>query len=211
MIAAYLGLDELVKWLIASGANRKLTDNWGRTPLQIALRQAYRYDFFARDSIGRIYADLSPSSIKVKVERKMIKIDNKLMEFFLLNSMLAQLEDLLRNETSWKTPSFETATFLSALQYFPNHVIAEYRKKRPYLSAILSKNELNRKDPYNRKLFVRIERGRYIINPNLQIAIQDEWFNIYDLIHIDLLEKESQDPVLNHFIRLVREIQDRAS
>ncbi len=211
MIAAQLGMEELVKWLIGNGANCKLTDNWGRTPLQIALRQAYRYDFFARDSIGRIYADLSPSSIKVKVEEKMIKIDNKLMEFFLLNSMLAQLQDLLRNETRWKTPSFETATFLSALQYFPNHVIAEYRKKRPYLSAILSKNEINRQDPYNRKLFVRIERGRYIINPNLQIAIQDDWFNIYDLIHIDLLEKESQDPVLNHFIRLVREIQDRAS
>lgn len=211
MIAAQLGMEELVKWLIGNGANCKLTDNWGRTPLQIALRQAYRYDFFARDSIGRIYADLSPSSIKVKVEEKMIKIDNKLMEFFLLNSMLAQLQDLLRNETSWKTPSFETATFLSALQYFPNHVIAEYRKKRPYLSAILSKNEINRQDPYNRKLFVRIERGRYIINPNLQIAIQDDWFNIYDLIHIDLLERESKDPVLNHFIRLVRKIQDRAS
>ncbi len=211
MIAAQLGMEELVKWLIGNGANCKLTDNWGRTPLQIALRQAYRYDFFARDSIGRIYADLSPSSIKVKVEKKMIKIDNKLMEFFLLNSMLAQLQDLLRNETRWKTPSFETATFLSALQYFPNHVIAEYRKKRPYLSAILSKNEINRQDPYNRKLFVRIERGRYIINPNLQIAIQDDWFNIYDLIHIDLLEKESQDPVLNHFIRLVREIQDKAN
>jgi hypothetical protein len=62
---------------------------------------------------------------------------------------------------------------------------------------------------YNRKLFVRIERGRYIINPNLEIAIQDDWVNVYDLIHIDLLEKESQDPVLNHFIRLVREIQGK--
>jgi hypothetical protein len=209
MIAAYLGLEELVKWLINNGASRKLTDNWGRTPLQIALRQAYRYDFYARDSIGRIYADLSPASIKVKVEGKMIKIDNKLMEFFLLNSMICQLQDLLRNEASWKMPSFETATFLSALQYFPNHVIAEYRKKRPYLSAILSKNEIKRQDPYNRKLFVRIERGRYIINPNLEIAIQDNWVNIYDLIHIDMLEKESQDPVLNHFIRLVRAIQGK--
>jgi len=143
------------------------------------------------------------------VEGKMIKIDNKLMEFFLLNSMIAQLQDLLRNGTSWKTPSFETASFLSALQYFPNHVIAEYRKKRPYLSAVLSKNEINRQDPYNRKLFVRIERGRYIINPNLEIAIQDNWVNIYDLINIDMLEKESRDPVLDHFIRLIRVNQGR--
>jgi predicted nucleic acid-binding protein len=82
MIAANLGLDELVKWLIAHGATRKLTDNWGRTPLQIALRQAYRYEFFARDHIGVIYADLAHSSIKVKIEGQMIKIDNKLMEFF---------------------------------------------------------------------------------------------------------------------------------
>jgi hypothetical protein len=209
MISAHLGLEELVKWLIANGANRKLTDNWGRTPLQIALRQAYRYEFFARDHIGLIYADLSPSSIKVKVEGQMIKIDNKLMEFFLLNSMIAQMQDLLRKEVKWKIPSFETASFMSALQYFPDHVIAGYRKKRPYLSAILSKNEINRNDPYNRKLFVRIERGHYIINPNLEIAIQDDWVNIYDLIHIDLLEKESRDPVLNQFIRLIRTIQGK--
>jgi ankyrin repeat protein len=211
MIAAHLGLDELVKWLIANGASRRMTDNWGRTPLQIALRQAYRYDFFARDIIGRIYADLAHSSIKVKLEGQMIKIDNKLMEFFLLNSMIAQLQDLLRKEVKWKIPSFETATFLSALQYFPDHVIAEYRKKRPYLSAILSKNEINGSNPYNRKLFVRIERGYYIINPNLEIAIEDDWVNIYDLIHIDLLEKESRDSVLHQFIRLIREIQGRSS
>jgi superfamily I DNA/RNA helicase len=209
MIAAHLGLDELVKWLITAGADRKLTDNWGRTPLQIALRQAYRNDFFARDHIGSIYADLAPSSIKVKVEGQMIKIDNKLMEFFILNSMMAQLQDLLRMDTKWRLPSFETASFLSALQYFPDHVIAGYRKKRPYLSSILSKNESNRQGPYNRKLFVRIERGHYIINPNLEIAIQEDWVNIYDLIHIDLLEKESRDPVLNEFIRLIRVIQGR--
>ncbi len=209
MIAAHLGLDELVKWLINSGANRWLTDNWGRTPLQIALRQAYRYEFFARDHIGKIYADLAPSSIKVKVDDQMIKIDNKLMEFFLLNSMIAQLQDLLRQEAKWKIPTFETASFLSALQYFPDHVIAGYRKKRPYLSSILAKNEINRNDPYNRKLFVRIQRGQYIINPNLDIAIQDDWVNIYDLINIDLLEKESQDPILNQFIQLIRKLQKR--
>lgn len=209
MIAAHLGLDELVKWLINSGANRRLTDNWGRTPLQIALRQAYRYEFFARDHIGKIYADLAPSSIKVKVEDQMIKIDNKLMEFFLLNSMIAQLQDLLRLETKWKLPTFETASFLSALQYFPDHVIAGYRKKRPYLSSILAKNEINRNDPYNRKLFVRVQRGHYIINPNLDIAIQDDWVNIYDLINVDLLEKESLDPILNQFIQLIRKLQGR--
>lgn len=211
MIAAQLGLDELVKWLIANGANRRLTDNWGRTPLQIALRQAYRHEFFAGTHIGRIYSDLAPASIKVKVEGQMIKIDNKLMEFFLLNSMIAQMQDLLRNEVTWKTPSFETASFLSALQYFPDHVIADYRKKRPYLSAILSKNEIHRQDPYNRKLFVRIERGHYIINPNLELAIHDEWINIYDLIHIDILEKESRNPLLKQFIRLVRVIQGGTS
>jgi hypothetical protein len=48
-------------------------------------------------------------------------------------------------------------------------------------------------------------------NPNLEIAIQDDWVNIYDLIHIDLLEKDSQDPVLNKFIQLIRQFQDRSA
>jgi len=116
MIASYLGKDDLIKILKQNGADVSVTDNWGRTPLQIALRRAYQSEDYAGQYIGKIYADLAPSSIKVKVEDKMIKIDNKFMEFFLLNSMIAQLEDILRSKIRRNLPSFETADFIGVLK-----------------------------------------------------------------------------------------------
>ncbi len=209
MIASYLAKADLIKILKQSGAKVNLTDNWGRTPLQIALRRAYQSKDYAKKHIGKIYADLVSSNIKVKVEGKMIKIDNKLMEFFLLNSMIAKLEDILRSKIKKKLPSFETADFIEALKNFPDHVIPAYRKKRSYLSSVLAKNEVNRDVSYNRKLLVRISLGHYILNPNIEINIQEQWINIYDLIHIKELEKEKSDEKLQYFISFIRDCQER--
>ena len=193
MVAAKLGQTDLAANLLGAGAHRNVRDNWGRSPLQIALRAAYLSDVYARDRIGAIYSLLAPSSVKVKVEGRMIKIDEKLMEFFVLQSMIALFQEIIRIKTKWDLPAFETADFIYALQQFPEHVIPERRKKRQYLSSILSKNEVNRNDPYNRYLFVRVRHGRYILNPLLDIDVEGEWVNVYDLIGISELEREKCD------------------
>jgi hypothetical protein len=69
----------------------------------------------------------------------------------------------------------------------PHGILPERRKQRAYLSAILSKNEVDKDDRYNRKLFCRVMRGAYILNPTLAIKVEDEWVNIYDLLSIDRL------------------------
>lgn len=43
---------------------------------------------------------------------------------------------------------------------------------------MLSKNEKNRNDLYNRKLFLRITRGVYILNPEIEIKKSDEWIRL---------------------------------
>jgi len=131
-----------------------------------------------------MYEILAPSSLKIKVEGRMIKIDQKLMEFFVLQSMIAIFQDIARIKSSWDLPAFKTGDFIHSLKYFSEHVIPERRKKRPYLSSILSKNEVVRQAPYNRKLFVRVRLGRYILNPSLEIEMQGQWINLYDLIGI---------------------------
>jgi len=211
MIAAKLGMADLARSLIKNGAHREATDNWGRTPLQIALRHAYRSESYARDKIGKMYEILAPSSLKVKVEGRMIKIDQKLMEFFVLQSMIAIFQDIARIKSSWDLPAFETGDFIYSLKYFSEHVIPERRKRRPYLSSILSKNEVERQDPCNRKLFVRVRLGRYILNPSLEIEIRGQWINVYDLIGISALEQEDDDTcqarTLQSVLRLVRKMQ----
>ena len=61
------------------------------------------------------------------------------------------------------------------------------------MSSILSKNEVNRDDPYNRHIFVRVRHGRYILNPLLEIDVDGNWVNVYDLIGISELEQENRD------------------
>ncbi len=192
MIAAKLGQADLAASLLRAGAHRDARDNWGRRPLQIALRAAYRSEAYARDRIGALYSLLAPSSVKVKVEGRMIKIDERLMEFFVLQSMIALFQEIIRIKTRWDLPAFETADFVYALLYFPEHVVPARRKRRAYLSSILSKNEVNRQGPYNRLLFTRVRYGRYILNPLLEIDIDGHWVNVYDLIGISELEREEQ-------------------
>lgn len=216
MIAAQLGLADLSRRLLKSGADREATDNWGRTPLQIALRQGYLSEKYAQAGLGAIYPLLAPSSIKIKVDGRMIKIDQRLMEFFMFQSMIALFQEIARIKTNWDLPAFETGDFVYALRYFPEHVIPERRKKRSYLSSILSKNEVNRQDPYNRKLFVRVRLGRYILNPLLDLEVKGEWINVYDLIGISELEKEDADESpqarrLHAVLRFVRNMRAQAA
>lgn len=216
MLAAQTGSADLVKSLIKNGAHMKLRDNWGRTPILVALRKAYHSETYAHNFIDRIYNDLAPTSIKVKTEGRMIKIDMKLMDYFMLQSMLALFQDIVRVKTQWDLPAFETGDFVYALQHFSEHVISARRKKRAYLSSILSKNEVNGKNPYNRQLFVRVQRGRYILNPMLEIEVDGEWINVYDLIGISHLEKEEDDKSiewrrLRAVIQFVRDQQAEAA
>lgn len=211
MISAYLGLEEFSRWLIQHGANPQLTDNWGRIPLQIALRQAYRSEQFARDRIGRLYGLLAPAFVKLRVEDRLIKLDEKRMEFFLIHSMLACLQDILRVKIDRDTPAFQTRDFVQALEHFPDHLIPPHRRQRTYLSALLAKNEVDRDDPYNRKLFVRVRRGYYILNPVLEVEIEGQWANIYDLIHLSELEKEEGNVALKQFAQFIRRWREEAS
>ncbi len=213
MIAAQRGDTNLAEALIKAGAHRNLRDNWGRNPLQIALLEAYRSKDYAKGHIGGIYSLLAPTSIKIKVRERMIKLDKKLMEYFVLQSMIAIFQDIARVKTQRTIPAFETADFVYALEHFPEHVIPERRKKRSYLSSILSKNEVNRNNPYNRFLFVRVRHGRYILNPLLEVDVDGEWINIYDLIGISELEKEEDEGTysgraLRNVLRYVRGFQE---
>jgi hypothetical protein len=71
----------------------------------------------------------------------------------------------------------------------PYNVIAEYRKKRQYISGLLSKNEINSQNPYNRKLFMRVKKGCYILNPEIQVRQKDDWLNIYGFAGFELVSR----------------------
>ena len=65
----------------------------------------------------------------------------------------------------------------------PDSVVPAFRKKQPYISGYLSKNEVKRQGPYNYQLFKRIKRGYYIINPGLKIKVGSHWCQLQSPHH----------------------------
>jgi len=188
MIAARLGNEALVERLVAMDANTGLVNNVGFNAFQIVLEQACLEPKYATKKLAGVYQQLEPENMVIQVDERLIKLDKRLMEFLMLNLMIAMFYTRLsHNVVRFRGGALTSGDFLEVLAHFPDSIVPERRKKRAYISSILSKNEVNRDDRYNRKLFRRLKVGHYIINPNLSVQVEGEWRNIYDLLSLDLL------------------------
>jgi len=187
MIAAWMGNAEVIKALIERGSDTEKVDSNGLTAFQIALAQANRNENYAKKKLAEIYEQLESASLSIQIDERLIKLDRNSMEFFMFNLMMALFYRVMPHKLRFRVEGFSTQDFMEAVQHIPNCILPERRKQRAYLSSILSKNEMDKDDRYNRKLFYRVLRGAYIFNPGLAIKIEGEWINIYDLLKIDRL------------------------
>ena len=196
MVAAWTGNVEVIKALFEQGADTEKVDENGFTALQIALSQASREENYARKKLAETYLLLEPTSISIQVDGRLIKLDKHQMEFFMLNMMIALFYRALPEKVIHMAGAFSSQDFVDAVQHIPNSVLPERRKKRAYLSSILSKNEFTKDDKHNRKLFFRIKHGHYLFNPDLALKVGEEWLNIYDLLSLDKLavQHRKQEP-----------------
>ena len=82
-------------------------------------------------------------------------------------------------------PCFQASDVLHFYENLSPQILPEFRRKRSYISSILAKNEIDRDVQYNKQLFFRVETGYYIVNPAMEIMVEDEWVNLYDLMDIN--------------------------
>lgn len=193
MVAAWMGNVEVVKALFELGADTEKVDGNGLTAFQIALAQSDRSDAYAKKKLADIYEQLEPTSMSIQVDGRLVKLDKNSMEFFMLNLMIALFYRVMAKKMVYRLDGFATQDFIDAVQHIPHCVLPERRKQRAYLSSILSKNEIDKDDKHNRKLFYRVKHGSYIFNPRLALKVEDEWVNIYDLLAIDRLAPVYKD------------------
>lgn len=186
MIAARLGNDALVRALIEQGADTGRANDAGFNAFQITLEQvaAAGKNYSAR-KLEALYGLLEPDGMDVQVDGRLVKLDNRHMEFLMLNLMLAMFYTRLGEKIIRTAGAFQSADFVAVLARFPSSILPERRKRQAYVSSILSKNEVHRDDKYNRKLFLRIKHGHYMINPKLSLRVEGEWRNVYDLLCFD--------------------------
>lgn len=190
MIACRTGNAVLAAELLGKGADITLTDNTGRMPFHHLWQYAISMKNNDIGQFAAIYRKLEPASINVKVDDRMVKLSNHLMEFFHFNYIFAVISEWPRYKSAdWRAvmmlPSTDlvAADIVHAAQRLPDFIMPEYRKKQQYISSILSKNEIHRTGDYNRELFVRTKIGHYLVNPRLELSCGGNWINFYDLIH----------------------------
>jgi hypothetical protein len=87
----------------------------------------------------------------------------------------------------------DTGGMLEAWSMLPPSVLKAERNKRTHLSAVLSRNEVDRDYPYNRRLFKRIAHGWYQINPRLAVRrrIQgaEAWHPVLEALNLPLVHE----------------------
>jgi hypothetical protein len=187
MIASRLGNHLLAHKLIEIGADTQQLNSAGFNAFQIALEQAAMNSRYAHNKLGDLFPLLEPDEMVIQVDEQLIKLDNHLMEFLMINLMIAIYYSHLGPKVAIDS-AIESGDIAEILASFPEKILPARRKKRAYISSILAKNEKSKEDRYNRKLFYRTKRGHYIINPGLSIKIQDEWRNIYDFLSLEQLD-----------------------
>jgi hypothetical protein len=223
MIAARLGNDDQVAKLVAMGADTGLINNAGFNAFHIALEQACIDAHYAARKLAGVYDKLAPLAMVIQVDGRLVKLDNRLMEFLLLNLMIAMFYTRLGdNVVRFGGGAFSSGDFVEVLRHFPDALVPVRRKQRAYISSILAKNEVDRDDKYNRKLFRRLKHGHYIINPQLAVWVEGAWRNMYEVLSLDALGYRRQDrrdwyafdphermqQQLQHFKTLVTQLQE---
>ncbi|MCK5137361.1 MAG: UvrD-helicase domain-containing protein [Bacteroidales bacterium] len=207
--AVDLGSKKILDLLIQCGVNPSLTDNLGKIPLQIALYQSYdSHDHL--QTLNPLLTDLVTDHVKIKVDDRMIKIDNHKIEYFLLNFFIALQEDVI-DECDihfLAKRGVRAGNITRIVQAYPDTFLQAFRKKRSYLSSNLSKHEINSTNAYNKKLFKRLYRGYYELNPDLAVWVNDQWMNVYDMMQSEEVKVptwEERDEFLKEYRRQFKE------
>ena len=182
MLSARFGNEAAVAMLTEMQANLELVNSAGLTAFQIMLSEAWATRRYAERAVPSLFRRLMPASVTVMVENKLVKLDNHQSEFLFYNLFAALFHGLGPENADVHKLGLRAADLEQALQRLPASAVPAYRTKRAYISQVLSRNEVDRDAPYNRRLFKRTSRGFYILNPGLQVRIGDSWIEIYDLL-----------------------------
>lgn len=187
-VAAKVGRPDLVRDLLANGADPELVDLAGRNPWRATLHRWFFEQDIKPAIVEELFNQLNTTPVKVKFGNRMIKLESRSMEWFIFHVFLVAFRNVAsRALASGYFPALRAATIEEYVRDLPRQVLPDRRRQRPYISSIFAKNEVFGTNPYNRFLFCRVERGFYVLNPALEISLKDEWVSVEKMLNLDLL------------------------
>ncbi|HVC00876.1 MAG TPA: ankyrin repeat domain-containing protein [Steroidobacteraceae bacterium] len=194
MAAAAVGNIPLVEALLARGADRDATDDYGCNALHLSLREAFRGPGFAGGPCATLYELLAPPHVDLKAGERLVRVDKHLSEYLLFQTFWTLFKSRFARIDRTLDCALDTQVILRAWQCLPVNVLRTARNKRQYLSHLLSRNEVERDYAYNRALFKRISHGWYQFNPALQVRSrssdgEESWHPIFSALNLPLISE----------------------
>ncbi len=181
MLAAQAGNLELARALVERGADAELVDNAGRNALHLALARAAEDTAYAESALPGLWSLLAPTSVSLRIEERLVKVDAHLIEYVLFQLMYALQREHLCSPLGWRR-GMRAGHLLDAAERLPAEAVRPDKRRRQYLSGVLSRNEVGRDYPYNRRLFLRLSHGHYVLNPGIELRTGDGFTPVYDVM-----------------------------
>jgi hypothetical protein len=185
MVALQYGQTELALDMLNKGASLTYADNASRQAIDYLFasyiknkrsnqKQAQLAD---EQTMIRCWSKVSPQVLEYEYNKRWFRISSHSMLFFLIILMRNTADTQpskakIISRTGNDKSEFITGTFnMSELEKFaammPDEILPPYRKKRTYINSIMAMNEREKPSPYCKAAFLRIERGWYVLNPNM--------------------------------------------
>jgi hypothetical protein len=197
MAAAAAGNVALVEALLERGADQQNVDHFGCNALHWAMREAFRDPAFASGPFGALYGLLAPSSVDVNTSERLVRIDQHQSEYFLFQTFWVLFKSLFTYAQRRNLAALEAQAILDAWEHLPASVVSRERRKRPYLSGVLARNEVDRDYAYNRRLFKRRALGWYQFNSALSVRQrrngEDVWTPIFAALNLPFIAEFTPD------------------
>ncbi|MXY65375.1 MAG: hypothetical protein F4Y85_09105 [Gammaproteobacteria bacterium] len=193
MLAARFGHEGAVEMMAEEmGADPAPVNTAGLTAFQVLLQEISLDERRRRRGLERMYRRLCPADASVMVGDRLVKLDGRKAEFLFFQLFVALFATWTADNTVVGRIGLRAADLEEVLERLPDSAVPAYRKKRPYISSVLARSEVDRDLPANRRIFRRTERGMYILNPRMSVRVEDEWVGIYDLLDPEILLLEPE-------------------
>ncbi|MCF8457834.1 MAG: hypothetical protein K9H62_18045 [Bacteroidales bacterium] len=185
LAAIQAGSIKAIPFLLERGADITMMDGIGRNPFRTAIVQNFNKQM-NQQVADLVFGAFVSDTVRLKIDDKLVIIPSRKFEFLLLNFLLSVQKQLVSIEDR---PYFQRGiraqTIAEALEDYPEQLVPGFRKKKNYVSAMLSKNEIEGNSPYNHKIMLRVQHGEYLLNRDMEMMVNDEWKNVYDLMNMD--------------------------
>ncbi len=182
MLSLLHGQDTITDYFISQKVNVTRAENAGLLPVDYLLQGYYKTTIFrhtftaTKTTLLKYWFTVKPSSLVFQVNHQRLSAGGSSMPFFLVICMRCIEKELpekvkisFKDEAKPQITSgvFSMDEIMKFIACMPDEILPLYRRQRQYVNAVLALHEADGKDPSCKRLFRRVARGCYIVNPGV--------------------------------------------